>query len=287
MASENTSSWPKTAAGNPDWEAVFENPESGLIALISQARSPAALRKSTTLVIESIYARDGAPPNILGFIKELEHMLPDALPVTALPKVTGAITTVLREIKEERINQDSHRNQDQGKATTNKPKASKKSRGWAATRNKKSAFGSAKVFASIAILLITLGAGGGGYYFFIMDHAPAFDELTRTLIEEMKQAAEGYGPEQHVFGWPLTVESRGGLTGVTAIGVPAAACASAAWYFVNRGNVLINDNLPKKVAPNLLKRFCEEKGHLAKLTWLSKTPIDKTKVDAGETNADN
>jgi len=44
------------------------------------------------------------------------------------------------------------------------------------------------------------------------------------------------------------VETRSGLT---AVGVPSEACVSAAWYFVIRGNVLINDNMPEKALPNV------------------------------------
>lgn len=126
------------------------------------------------------------------------------------------------------------------------------------------------IIGGLALLLSLSGIGGGSYFYFFMEHEPTVGERTKTLIEQMTQASEGKGPERHVFGWALTVETRAGLTGVTAVGVPSGACASAAWYFVNRGNVLINDNMPEKASPNILRRFCEEKGQRAKLTWLSK-----------------
>lgn len=303
MADGNPSPWPQTADGRTDWETVFEDPMSGLIALISQARSPATLRQSTIVVIESIYARDGAPPEIAAFGSELERMLPDDLPDAALPKVADAVIEVLREIKVERIRREEDAvglddmdmdfgDFDDEDDDTAKKKKKKKKGGWF-SRNKKpkkakkpapARKGGKKgksskhlvVFGLLALLLVTIG-GGGAYYLFFMEHGLKPGEKTQQLIEEMKLAAEGRGPERHVFGWELTAETRGDLTGVTAVGVPADACASVSWYFVNRGNVLINDRLPEKVAPSVLKNFCEEKGQLAKIMW-----VFKAKPGAGE-----
>jgi len=286
MANENASAWPQTASGEIDWESAFENPQTGLIALIVQARTPAALRKSTTLVIKSIYAHDGAPPEIAGFVDELEHMLPDDLPESALPKITTAITTVLREIKDDRIRQQAdHATLDDfedaddlgdgddedtaGKTrwwNRKKKKSRKPHKPTKPTkRGKRRKGGFVVIFASL-VLLICLSVGGV-YYYYVIGRDP---DLTRVLIDQMAQAAKGDGPDRHVFGWPLTVEKRSGLVGVTAEGVPSGACASAAWYFVNRGNVLINDKMPGKASPTVLRQFCEEKGQRAKLTWLSK-----------------
>jgi len=106
MANENLPSWPETTDGRIDWEKVFEDPETGLITVITRARSPVALRKSTVFVIEAIYAQGSAPLEIEKFTAELELMLPDNLPGSALPNVAEAVTTVLREIKQERIRQE-------------------------------------------------------------------------------------------------------------------------------------------------------------------------------------
>lgn len=280
------------ADGATDWETVFEDPATGLISLIAQARTPAALRKSTMLVIESIYARDGAPPEITAFGNELERMLPDDLPEGALPKVTDAVTEVLREIKIERIRRESYATAMEDLAddfdNLDKASAPKKKKKWSwfsrkkkpdktkkpkrvrkKSKGEKRSSANLMIFAALGVLLLAAGGGGGTYYYFFMDHGMNPGERTMKLIEEMKLAAEGNGPTRHEFGWELIVETRAGLTGVTAIGVPAEACASAAWYFVNRGNVLINDRMPEKIAPSLLKQFCQEKGQLAKLLWLS------------------
>ncbi len=287
MAGDTSPPWPLTTDGKTDWETVFEDPQTGLIALIAQARTAAALRKSTTFVIETIYSREGAPPEIKGFADELERMLPDDLPASELPKVVTAITTVLREIKAERLRRegnddfdfmdDFEDDEDNDKPKKKKSKKKKKAKDKnPKTRDKRGS----RLVIILAIILLLTGLSGGGayYYFFMMNQGPGMSEKTLQLIEEMKLAAGGNGPEKHVFGWPLTVEHRGGLVGVTANGVPAESCASAAWYFVNRGNIVINDRFPKKIAPSVLKQFCEEKGQTAKLLWLSK-PTGETESD--------
>jgi len=75
----------------------------GLIALVTQARFPEALRKNTTLVIETIYGRESAPPEVMGFVDELASMLPDNLSNSALPYVATVTCQVMREIKDDRI----------------------------------------------------------------------------------------------------------------------------------------------------------------------------------------
>lgn len=262
---------------------MFEDPMMGLIAMIIQAQTPSALRKSTIFVIETIYSREGAPPEIAEFTNRLEEMLPDDLPHEHLPKLVTAIAQVLREVKEDRIRKESLKpgNLADGPGDDidfdfddedddDDDDAPKKRRGRAGKRKKGERSVKVMIAAGIALLILFSGVGGGVYYYFFMDHETSMGERAQTLIDQMEQAALGKGPERHVFGWALTVETRAGLTGVTAVGVPSDACASVAWYFVNRGNVLINDQLPKKIAPNILKQFCDEKGQRAKLTWVSK-----------------
>ncbi len=301
MVDGNSSPWPQTVDGKTDWETVFEDPKTGLIALIAQARSPAALRKTTAFVIETIYAQGGAPPEITGFVDELEHMLPNDLPDETLPKITDAISTVMREIKDDRIRREENPfdglddDSDEEDAPKKKKWWNRKKKPKKAKKPKKSVKKPARadkkgqagkparmiIFGGLVLLLGLAGIGGGGYYYFFANHDPVFNERTRTLIDQMVLAAAGNGPEHHIFGWPLIVENRADLIGVTAIGVPAAACTSIAWYFVNRGNVLINDRLPEKIAPNILKRFCEEKGQTAKVLWLSKAPSSTEKASSG------
>ena len=111
-------------------------------------------------------------------------------------------------------------------------------------------------------------ADGGGSTQTAAADAPS--SRTLQLIDEMRAAARGEGPERHVYGWALRTKTKSGLIGVTAIAIPADACASVAWVFVNRGNILINDIMPKKISPQILKRACSSKGQRASLTWLQR-----------------
>ena len=243
---------------------MFEHPETGFISLIAQAPSAAALRKSTIFIIRSIYSEDEAAAELDYFVTEIEGMLPDDVPPAMLPKLAEAVTSILRDIKTDRIRRSI--------APPEQPEPPVRPRG-VVKKRKKASWAPAQIIAAV-FAFVVLGGGGAGlvYYYGFLDHSNEMTVRTKKLIAEMELAAAGQGPDHHEFGWGLNVEHRAGLIGVTAIGLPVEACTSAAWYFVNRGNVVINDRMPEKVAPSLLKRFCEEKGQRAKLLWLSEEP---------------
>ncbi|MCH7832342.1 MAG: hypothetical protein IIC55_05665 [Proteobacteria bacterium] len=95
--------WPKTEAGTIDWEVVFENPETGLIPLISGAKSAGALRDSALAVIKLLYTHKDDPPEIERFTVELQSLIPDDTPEHFLPRLVEGVTAILRQIKDERI----------------------------------------------------------------------------------------------------------------------------------------------------------------------------------------
>lgn len=264
MAERSDPGWPKTGDGVIDWETVFEHPKTGFIPLVLQAPSAAALRKSTIFIIRSIYANEDSAAEVEGFVAEIEGMLPDEVPPALLPKLADAVIVILRDIKTDRVRRSQTPPTPPVAAPRRTPRSGKKARrkGWAP----------AQIIAALAVAVILLGgSGGAAYYYLILDHDDTMAQRSERLIAEMEGAAAGSGPENHEFGWPLTVERRAGLIGVTATGLPVAACVNAAWHFVNAGgNVVINDRMPDKVAPSVLKLFCEEHGRTAKLLWLSK-----------------
>ncbi|MEQ8667204.1 MAG: hypothetical protein RIC16_15910 [Rhodospirillales bacterium] len=263
MAERSSPTWPHTPDGKIDWETVFEHPETGLISLITRAPSAAALRKSTVFVIRSVYSEDESATELKYFVREIEGMLPDDLPPAMLPKLSEAVASILRDIKLDRIRRS------ETPPVVESAKSSVPPRG-VVRKRPRSAWSPAQIIAAVfAVLLVVGGGAGATYYYGFMDHEVAMTARIKKLIAEMESAAAGQGPDHHEFGWGLTVERRAGLIGVTAVGVPVDACTSAAWYFVNRGNVVINDRMPEKVAPSVLKRFCGEKGQRAKLLWLS------------------
>ena len=98
-----TKGWPKTSDGTTDWEAVFEDAEGGLIPLIAQANSPQALRECAIVTIQMLFSRDNDAENVTNLTSELNELVPDDAQAHQLDFFGKAITTVLRQIKQERI----------------------------------------------------------------------------------------------------------------------------------------------------------------------------------------
>ena len=85
-----------------DWEALFEAPESGLIPLISSARSTDALRQSSLLTIERLFTRKGDERNLRKFKLQILRLVPEG-DQEALEDKVKAVEQILRDIKVERI----------------------------------------------------------------------------------------------------------------------------------------------------------------------------------------
>ena len=96
-------SWPKTDAGTVDWEFVFENPDAGLLALVCQAASPAALRECAIFIIAKLYARKDDPAEVERFTKEISALIPDDLAADDIGNINAVVVSLLRRIKDYRI----------------------------------------------------------------------------------------------------------------------------------------------------------------------------------------
>lgn len=96
-------SWPKTAAGTVDWEYVFEDPGTGLLGLVGQAASPAALRECAILIIAKLYARKDDPAEVERFTKEISALIPDDMAADNLAEINTVVIGLLRQIKDSRI----------------------------------------------------------------------------------------------------------------------------------------------------------------------------------------
>ena len=101
MTDNKKPAFPQTPDGVTDWEQVFEGP-NGLIALITQVRSAAALRECTLVIIGQLFTRKQDQLEVARLTRQL-----DSLIVTAASQdITGLSTTIiglLRQIKRERI----------------------------------------------------------------------------------------------------------------------------------------------------------------------------------------
>ena len=256
--------WPKTEAGTIDWEVVFENPETGLIPLISGAKSAGALRDSALAVIKLLYTHKDDPPEVERFTVELQSLIPDDTPEHFLPRLVEGVTAILRQIKDERIRKTEEYVHQKELIKGGKKRGARK-------RAEKAKEKKSRIVAWIAggAALAVLGM--------IVYLTAPWEEDEKSailvLIDQMKAAAAGDVVKTHVFQGQLQAEAKAGLVGITVFSIPPDACGSAAWYFVNRGNVIINGLMPKRISPNILTELCSGNPSGATLTWVSKQTV--------------
>ena len=129
MSVSDEQSWPLTPEGLTDWEVAFEDPDKGFIALITQANTPAALRQCTIVVIEKLCARHNDPAEVERFKSGLIQLVPDDTPDEDLLRITGAVTVILRQIKDDRILKavEYAKDREQGRSTGGRRAEDKKS----------------------------------------------------------------------------------------------------------------------------------------------------------------
>ena len=265
MSEPEKRTWPKTPDGVTDWEAVFEDPETGLIPLIAMARSPAALRKSTIVVVERLFVRKDDPAEIENFMAELTRLMPDDMAMEGLPRIAETVTAILRQIKEDRKQKAAEFIEAEKRAQggDRRKRVNKKKR--APRKGSLPGPGPALVWG------LPLGAVAAGVAVYLFIAGPGSQEEqspTFLLIEEMKRAAEGEALESNTFGGALRVGTRAGRTYITAEMIPPNVCASAGWVFANRGTIIINGVLPSRASPNILKNLCARNAQGATFTWL-------------------
>lgn len=91
--------WPQTSEGTTDWEVVFEDPRTGLIAAVSAAKSASALKQSTILIIQKLFSRDGDEEEVKRFRAELDTILTTVDTDEHLAATMQAVINLLRQIK--------------------------------------------------------------------------------------------------------------------------------------------------------------------------------------------
>lgn len=288
-------SWPKRPDGTTDWELVFEGEESGLIALVSQARGGAALRECTIAVIEQLYVRDDDPEHVARFKADLRALIRDDMAPENVVRAKDTVAGILRGVKEFRIQKaadyvakreaekqarDAESAPERRGADRDAPPEIEEFEYEEAPRARRrppvahddEEDGKARLYwiGGIAAALV-LATCVGAYLYFAKPWQPEKKSPTIALIDQMKDAAVNPNPPAtHVFGGALRVGELVGRKAITAERVPADACGSAAWVFANRGNVLINGMMPNRVAPNILAKLCEDDPNGATVTWIPK-----------------
>jgi len=284
MTESEKSTWPKLPSGTIDWETVFEDPVKGLVPLISQAQTATALRDMTVLVIKKLYARKDDPAEVERFVIQLSEMLPDDTPVQALPKVLNAVTGILRQVRDERIRiaaeyseekarkQEADDQEAEEKRSAERSERRKRHRTKELEREEKEKAKTIRLMLIGGFLIVSAIIGAAAFFFLKGQEPPSSQELSMQFIEQMKDAAVNEPPATHIHGGDLRIGQNAGRKFVSASAVPVYTCKSAAWVLLNRGTIVINDVLPSKVSPGILKELCSKSGTQAKMIWFPKKP---------------
>jgi len=248
-----------------DWEAFFEDPETGVIALITSAKTARALRESALVVVKQLYNRKDDPPEIERFATELQVLVPDDTPDERLPQLIDAVTAILREVEAERIRKAEQHSRDKsvrrdGERRKPSQRVTVHPQGPTGGKRKTAAWlmaGAALAAAAVAAVFLT-------------DQGEKKTTPNQTLIDEMMAVVAGSTIETHVFGGTLRKATMAKRISVTAEGVPGEACGNAAWYFANRGTVVINGFMVRKISPGVLNGLCKREADGATITWIPK-----------------
>ena len=91
-----------------DWEDVFENPEHGLIPLVTQARTTESLKKCLLVIVESLFSRDSDTKFRESYARKLDGILPENVQLIdgtggELEIIKKGVVEMLRQIKDFRI----------------------------------------------------------------------------------------------------------------------------------------------------------------------------------------
>jgi len=95
--------WPLTPDGVTDWEFVFEDSETGFIALLGHATTADALKDCAIVIVQNLFIRDDDGDNVMKFIIELNKVFPyDDDGSGDFSVMQDETTELLRKIKDER-----------------------------------------------------------------------------------------------------------------------------------------------------------------------------------------
>jgi len=95
--------WPKTPDGVTDWEQVFEDPETGLIAIACRPATPEELKSTVIVIIKKLFKRDSDQALAGKLITYVDKVIPDGAPIGAMDTLRANTEKVMRRIKEDRI----------------------------------------------------------------------------------------------------------------------------------------------------------------------------------------
>lgn len=100
---KDSSARPRMADGTADWETIFEHPDSGLVPLVSRARSVDGLKACATLVINQLFTRKNDAAERERLNDMLVRIMARAEAEGGFEIARDGVIELLRSIKQERL----------------------------------------------------------------------------------------------------------------------------------------------------------------------------------------
>jgi hypothetical protein len=260
------SDWPKTPGGTVDWEAVFEDPETGLLAQFQRVVTPQAMRDSAIQTIKLLFARKGDEAEAERLTNELTEIINDDLTSERIELVRYAIVATFRQIKEFRQKKAAEfkllkaskakdaerRAAEQSQQSIKKTLAEKRKR---------------KMRMAMAAGILVVASVATAAYFYLRDpnYPPRADQI---LLQQMKTAAAGGSGRVHVYGGSLQTRRYFADISVIAENVPTDACASVASNLVKSGIFTVNGDLLNYASMDAARTICEKAKAPIRITWV-------------------
>jgi hypothetical protein len=279
--------WPKTEHGTVNWDVVFESPKDGLLTLINQAQTPKALLEISIVIIQKIYTRKDDPAKVEQFIQELTELIPEDMPEESLADIIGVVTTLLRQIKDFRIQKAQEHinkvaadkivaaatnlveNQPELRLATDRRKADRRSTKRFDERHKFSARRKkTNPVKTYGIVFGLMAVAGFAMYVFSGVKLPQTEQaMGGILMQEINQAALTKKGGKHVFGGDIRVDTSLNKTMLTIIGVPRSQCFRLVRTLQRRGEVYVNGTHARQMKAIQIKDKCSDSGTFSDLTF--------------------
>jgi transcriptional regulator NrdR family protein len=262
----NAPSWPKTPGGTVDWEAVFEDPENGILIQFQRVVTPQAMRDSALATIKKLFTRKGDEEEAARLSSELMELITDDLPIERIELVRYAIIATFREIKtfrqkkaaEFELQKASKAKEVERRAVEQSKQSIKKN--LAAQRQRKLKLVAAAAMVAVAVI-------GTGAYFYLRDpvYPPRADQI---LLQQMKSAAAGGSGRTHVYGGTLQTRRWFGDVTISAENIPVDACVSVGANLARSGTLTINGDLLERGVADAAREICQSTDGPIRLSWV-------------------
>jgi hypothetical protein len=97
------SQWPKIADDTIDWETLFEDEKTGMIAVVSASENPELLKQQAQAICQTVFNRRRDKSSIKNVNAFLNRVIPEDAQEENLPAMQASVVNMLRKLKEDRL----------------------------------------------------------------------------------------------------------------------------------------------------------------------------------------